>query len=156
MLISLWIPDAFNNVRLCLLLATEDSNFICVFEKQMFMLPTMVTMSISATRMYRDLADYFLNTDVCAILRSIIPRTHYGRRHNSIVSSDGTQRRRYPESHANSAINTHNRLEVAVHTTYDQYLGSPEDKDIPFVRMDGRLRDKPLRMSLHEGIGSDV
>ena len=72
------------------------------------------------------------STPMCALFsRFIIPRTHYGRRHNSVLSPDRTQRRRHPESHGNLAINTHNQLEVAVHTTYDQYLGSPEDKDIP-------------------------
>ena len=66
------------------------------------------------------------------------------------------QRHRRRESHATFAINTHNRLEVAVHTTYDQYLGSQGDKDIPFVRMEGRQRDKPLQVSLHEGVRSNV
>ena len=52
-------------------------------------------------------------------------------------------------------MNTHSQLEVAVHTTYDQYLASPGDKDIPFV-MEGRERDKPLQVSLHEGVGGNV
>lgn len=72
------------------------------------------------------------------------------------MSSDSTQRRRRRESHAKFIINTHNQLEVAVHTTYDQYLGSQEDKDIPFVRMEGWQRDKPVQVSLHEGVRSNV
>jgi hypothetical protein len=67
-LISLRVSDAFSMVRLCLLLATEDSKFLCVFEKQMFVFPAMVTMSISATRMYRNLADFFFHPDECVIL----------------------------------------------------------------------------------------
>ena len=39
-----------------------------------------------------------------------------------------------------------------MHTTYNQYLGSQGDKDIPFVRMKGQQYDKPLQVSLHEGV----
>lgn len=42
--------------------------YVSLNEKQMFMLPTVVTMSISATRMYRDLADHLFRSDVCVIL----------------------------------------------------------------------------------------
>lgn len=74
----------------------------------------------------------------------------------SVVSSGNTQRPRHRESRTNFAVNPHSQLEVAVHKTYDQYLASPGDKDIPFVRMEGRQHDKPLQVSLHEGMGSDV
>jgi hypothetical protein len=42
-----------------------------------------------------------------------------------------------------------NRLEVAVHTTYDQSLGSPRDQHeiISPVGMDEQLRDKPAHES---------
>ena len=70
----------------------------------------------------------------------------------SIVSSDSMQRHRHCKSHATFAINTHNWLEVAMHTTYNQYLESQGDKDIPFVRMEGQQCDKPLQVSLHEGV----
>ena len=73
----------------------------------------------------------------------------------SVVGSGSAHRHRHQESHTNFAINTHSQLEVAVHTTYDQYLASPGDKDIPFV-MEGRERDKPLQVSLHEGVGGNV
>ena len=67
-LISIQVSDVFSMVHLCLLLATEDSKFLCVFEKQMFVFPAMVTMSISATWMYSDLADFFFHPEECIIL----------------------------------------------------------------------------------------
>lgn len=46
----------------------EDTNFPYVVETQMFMMPTMVTMTITATRMYRFLAYFCSCTEVYVII----------------------------------------------------------------------------------------
>jgi hypothetical protein len=63
--------DALDEVRPGLLQVTGDTNLLCALdalETQMFMMPTAVTMTIAATRMYRDLSDFCFHTDVCVIL----------------------------------------------------------------------------------------
>ena len=45
----------------------EGANFLFVVEIQMFMMPTLVTMTIAATRMYRFLAEFCSYTDVYVI-----------------------------------------------------------------------------------------
>ena len=62
------ILDALSIVRPSLLREVSDTDFLCVLEIQMFMLPTLVTMTIAATRMYRFLAEYCSHSDVCVIL----------------------------------------------------------------------------------------
>lgn len=51
--------------------------------------------------------------------------------------------------HANLAIGTHDRLEVAVHTTS---VSLPMDKNASFVTMEGQ----PLELSLREDAESNV
>lgn len=66
-MIPLPTPDAFNTVRPYLLRVVEGANFLFVVEIQMFMMPTLVTMTIAATRMYRFLAEFCSYTDVYVI-----------------------------------------------------------------------------------------
>ena len=75
-----------------------------------------------------------------------------GRWHNSTTSESSGPR--LPS--AALAINTHNRMEVAVHTTYDQYMPSLRDKNMSFVSAEGRPHDKSHELSLHEDAGSNV
>jgi len=95
----------------------------------MFMMPTLVTMTITATRMYRLLADFCSCTEV-----------EVG---SSIVRRSG---RHIP--HAN--LCTH-ELEVAVRTTYGykSYPTSTGDKDISFISVEELERDKPLELGPH-------
>ena len=70
-LISPQTLDALNEVRSGLLQVAGDTNLLCALdalETQMFMMPTAVTMTIAATRMYRALSDFCFHTDVCVIL----------------------------------------------------------------------------------------
>jgi hypothetical protein len=61
------ISDAFSTVRRYLLRVVEDTNPQRVVEIQMFMEPTLVTMTIAATRMYRSLVNFYY-TDEYVIL----------------------------------------------------------------------------------------
>jgi hypothetical protein len=146
-LISPQTLDALNEVRPGLLQVVGDTNLLCALETQMFMMPTAVTMTIAATRMYRGLSDFCFHTDVCVILPSIIPLAHCSRCNNSIISSGGV----YRSAHAapprtTLAISTHGKLEAAVRTTT---LSSLRDKDAPFVTTEGQRGDKPLELKLH-------
>jgi hypothetical protein len=131
-----------------------------ILETQMFMLPTMITMTIAATRMYRGLADYCSHSDMCVILPLYYSPCSPQSCNNSIAIS-GTPRvprsghpvTLPPRDTGTLTISTHDRPEVTVSTTS---LPSPRDKGVSFVTMEGERGDKPLGLSPDDGAESNV
>jgi len=65
------LSAAFDLVRPCILAVAEDIIVnLRLFAMQMFMMPSLITMSIAATRMYRSLADFLFYTDMYGSLIS--------------------------------------------------------------------------------------
>ncbi|KAI0299466.1 hypothetical protein BC826DRAFT_994521 [Russula brevipes] len=103
----------------------------------MFFLPGQITLSIAATRMYRSLAD-FVSTDITK-------------------GSERPRRIGHTGSNAKSSstipIPLH-RMEVAVHTSYEQYSTAQTDQHVSYVGMDGQPHDKSHGLSFDSNLES--
>jgi len=99
----------------------------------MFMEPTLVTMTIAATRMYRSLVTFYCTDDV-------------GRRNDSHTSR------------ANLVRHTHDQQEVTDGTTYnrEQSPAPTRRKGVSFVDVEGQERGGPLQPSLREDAENNV
>jgi hypothetical protein len=120
----------------------EDINrFSCVYATQMFVMPSLVMMSIAATRMYRSLTD-FCSSDTYDILnfqlflRSLSDLT--------IVWTPNKSPRigpAVPDSKlilAEPMSPTH--LEAAVHPAYEKHPSPPKDEKVPYISGDRSMR----------------
>ena len=140
--------------------AVGNTNLLRILETQMFMLPTMITMAIAATRMYRGLADYCSHSDMC-VIHSFYYSPCSPRACNNSIASCGTPRVHrsghpvtlQPRDTGTLTISTHDQKEIAVSTTS---LPSPRDKGVSFVAMEGECGDKPLGLSPGDGAESNV
>jgi len=103
----------------------------------MFFMPALATMSIAATRMYRSLVNFGSHTDI-------------------IMSSGNHRRSTRATSHGNFAFNTRDRVEVAVHTTYEHHLTPPKDPNVSFLSMEDQPCDKISKLSLPGDVGSNT
>jgi hypothetical protein len=121
-------------------------------------MPSLIMMSIAATRMYRALAD-FLAPDVYAIS----PFTLSGYLHAHLVWSISCHRSvdsgnaprigpAVPEIKPTFTIPTPpKRVEVAVHTTHEKYPSSPVNRNVFYIGRDDPpqlQRDKPRSLYL--------
>ena len=102
----------------------------------MFLMPSLVIMSIAATRMYRSLTDFGSNN-----MYGVLPfhhslRTHFDRYHHSAVNWENTPRIGRAVSNPNSTFIVPappKRMEVAVHMTHEKYTTSPADQNVLHV-----------------------
>ena len=127
----------------------------------MFVIPAMITMTIGATRMYRSLTNFAsppnLNT------YDILPfnfnfhahrRLCHGSAHDSVNAQRSNRLPRVPNITKDSSfIQIHpNRLEVTVHTDYEEHQMSHATHCGSSPSSDGHLADKAQELSL----GDDV
>ncbi|KAI0299465.1 hypothetical protein BC826DRAFT_33255 [Russula brevipes] len=103
----------------------------------MFLMPSLIIMSIAATRMYRSLVDFVSSSD-------IIKDTERHRR----IGHNGTS--------APTISISPNRMEVAVHTPYEREPISQIGQNASDISMDesGQLLEKPHVVD--EGLKSNV
>ncbi|KAH9968286.1 hypothetical protein BJV74DRAFT_868595 [Russula compacta] len=104
----------------------------------MFLMPTLITMSIAATRMYRSLADFSSAADITR-------------------GSEGPQRIGHTAPNARLTANmpiSYSQMEVAVHTTYEQYPASQTDQHVSYINVDGQLGHKPRGLSFDDDLES--
>jgi len=92
----------------------------------MFMVPSLITMSVAATRMYRSLADFTSATEV--IMDSETPH----RMGHALLNSKSTL----------TSSTSPKRMEVVVHTAHEQYPTTLTNQDAHNDRPE-RLYDKP-------------
>jgi hypothetical protein len=87
---------------------------------------------------------------VRAFYPSIILQAYCGQYYNSGNNSKRVPRSGLSISHPTMALNTHNlnRIEVAVHTTCEQYVAPPKRQAGSLASMDGQLHDKQRDLSL--------
>jgi len=95
----------------------------------MFQTPSLITMSIAATRMYRSLIN-FNSTDVSQEVRETCPTDLEGKR-------------------VSAAPIPLNRMRVSVHTDYERY---PVSRYGSSITTDGPLRDKPYELSTDDDV----
>jgi len=103
----------------------------------MFFLPGQITLSIAATRMYRSLAD-FVSTDITK-------------------GSDRSRRIGHTGANAKSSSTIPmplHRMEVAVHTSYEQYSTAQTGQHVSYVGMDGQPHDKSQGLSFDSNLES--
>jgi len=109
---------------------------------QMFLMPSYITMSIAATRIYRSLADFASTTEVAM----------------DSGKPPGVGRN-VPTSKLMFAVPTSsNRAEVAVHTSHEQHPISSTDQDVIYIGRESpdQLSDKPRGLSFDDDPESDV
>jgi len=107
----------------------------------MFLMPSLVIMTIAATRMYRSLAD-FCSNDVA-------------------MDSENTPRLGRAVSNPKSNFTVPappKRMEEAVHTTREKYLTSSADQNVPHVGNDrpGQLHEEQDGLSFNNDVESDI
>ena len=120
-------------------------------------MPTLITMSIAATRMYRSLADFCSVTDMYSTLLS-----HYSARspclvYRSTSGSEGPQRIGHTAPNARSTSNipiSYSQVEVAVHTSYEQYPGLQTDQHASYINVNGQMGHKPRGLSFDDDLES--
>jgi hypothetical protein len=154
------LSDAFDLVCLALLHVMECIRFesLCVPTIQMFIAPSVTTMSIAATRMYRSLADFVLYPDKYDThSHSILLRAHCRQYHHSGKGPDNSQRNFHSVSigkWATTMPNPRNRIEVEVHGLYEHPQPSTSqtdaDENVTFMATDGQLGDKPHGLTSRE------
>jgi hypothetical protein len=132
----------------------EDTNFLSHLATQMFGMPAIIIMTIASTRMYRSLSDFGTRTELCAMFYLfIISPAHCGLCHSITPGAEKFRRNRRSTRHANLAIKENARMEVAVHTTHEQYMTGQSTTSIG---TEGDLRDKSHKPSLREDADSNV
>ena len=117
-------------------------------------MPSLTTMSIAATRMYRSLADFLSSTEVYVVLSfyCISPLTQCGQCLRSTTDSELLHRkgRVFPNCKSTfTAPSLPDPVGVAVHTTREEYPSSLTGENILYISRDhpGRLQcDKPDRL----------
>jgi hypothetical protein len=99
----------------------------------MFLMTSLITISIAATRMYRSLVDFGNSTEMCAILHfhHVSALIQCGRCHHSVMDPESRPPgRRIRHVHADStfkstytaaaaAARSPKRVEMAVHTSHE-------------------------------------
>jgi hypothetical protein len=115
------------------LLMVEATDFLCLSETQMFTLPSLIAITIAATRLYRSLA-HFASPPTYDILpsspssRSLLS---ISLTHCSAQDSETPQSQRSNRLVSNAIPSIvqmpSNRLEVTVHTAYEEYPMSQID-----------------------------
>lgn len=73
-----------------------------------------------------------------------------------MMSSGNRRRSTRTTSHGNFAFNTRDRVEVAVHTTYEHDLASPKGQNVSFVITEGQPCDKLRELRLPGDVGSNM
>jgi hypothetical protein len=104
----------------------KDSNcFLCDPQPQMFLMPTLVTMSIAATWMYRSLSDFLCSADVYVVpSRLITLLTSCGQYHSS-VDSVRPPRIGPAIQNSNSTLTVPappTQVELVVQTAHEKYI----------------------------------
>jgi hypothetical protein len=128
------------------------TNVLPVPEAQMFTMPSIVVMTMAATRMYRTLSDFGTRTELCAIFPFVVLSAHCDLC-LSVSGSTGPEkfsgsRRSAPIT--NFSIEASNRVEVAVHTTYEQCMTGQNASPYSTVH------DNSQKLNLHECVESSV
>jgi len=108
----------------------------------MFLMPSVITMSIAATRMYRSLADFFFSADIGN-------------------GSDKPPKRIVTNTKWTTRIPpTPSRMEVTVHTSYEdwQLSASQMGQYAPYMTRssDGQHGDKPHGLNLNDDVENNV
>jgi len=102
----------------------------------MFLMPSLIAMSIAATRMYRSLADFGFSADIGN-------------------SSDNPSKCIIGDTKWNTAIPlSPTRMEVTMHTSYDKWQSSTlqTSQYVPFMASDGQYGDKPRGVNLNDDV----
>ena len=112
---------------------------------QMFQLPSVIAMSIAATRIYRNLADFIYgSTDMCFVLRFIyLLRSLSSMIYRSLVSLQTCDSKITKTKGKPSAPTPVSQIEVIVDTRCERH--STEQS---MISEDGQLGYKPHRSSL--------
>ncbi|KAH9962351.1 hypothetical protein BC827DRAFT_1383519 [Russula dissimulans] len=108
----------------------------------MFLIPSLITMSIAATRMYRSLAEFFFSADIGN-------------------GSDKPPKRIITNTKWTTTIpRPPSRMEVTVHTSHEdwQFSASQTGQHAPYMTRssDGRHGDKPHGLNLNDDVESNV
>ena len=106
-------------------LVKDSSCFLCGPQPQMFLIPSLITMSIAATWMYRSLSDFLCSADVYVIpSRFITLLTSCGQYHSSVDSVRppriGPASPNYNSTLTVPALPM--QVEVAVPTAHEKYI----------------------------------
>jgi len=103
----------------------------------MFLTPSLITMSIAATRMYRSLSDFGFSVDIGN-------------------SSDNSQKRLATNTKWTTTIPlSPNRMEVAIHTSYESSR-SPTAQYVAYMSSDGQHGNKPHGINLNDDMESNA
>jgi hypothetical protein len=128
---------------------------------QMFLIPSLITMSIAATRMYRSLADFFFSADMYDSLIALSSGTHRCVRLCSGNGSDKPPKRIVTNTKWTTTIPpTPSRMEVIVDTSYEEWQlsASQTGKYAPYMTRssDGQHGDKSHGLNLNDDVESNA
>ncbi|KAH9962368.1 hypothetical protein BC827DRAFT_1154908 [Russula dissimulans] len=122
----------------------------------MFLMPSLITMSIAATRMYRSLSDFGFSVDMYGGLIPSLSGTHFCVRRCSGNSSDNSQKRLATNAKWTTTIPlSPNRMEVAIHTSYESST-SPTAQYVAYMTSDGQNGNKPREINLNNDVESNA
>ena len=127
---------------------------LTALQRQMFDLPAVITISIAATRIYRSLVDFLMET-YGPVRRNSSPFFWHSRLSMSSKSNCDRTNTSRPIAVAISKSSrvpvqsiTVETVEVAEHKTYGQYRMSQTNQDASPIRGEGSLCDKPAGLRL--------
>ena len=110
---------------------------------QLFLLPSMVTLAISSTRLYRSLANFSLPPDSYDLPVQLLPCAHHHLRHFSAQDWECPQSGRSITNNKTFSKVPSNRLEVTVHKAYEEHPRLQTDDYVSYPSSNVHMADKP-------------
>lgn len=135
----------------------EATVYLCLSNLQMFSLPSVITLTIAATRMYRSLTHFTFSPDMYDILPSN-QNSHSLLSilaHCSVEDSENPQRSSRlvsSASHPSVVQLPSNRLDITVHTACEEYPMSQMDRRASHISSDAQLAGKPHKINFGDNV----
>jgi hypothetical protein len=123
---------------------------------QLFLLPAVVTLAISSTRLYRSLANFSSPPDSYDILPvQFLLRAHRHLRHCSAQDWECPRSGRSISNNKPLSNVPSNRLEVTVHKAYEEHPTSEANHYVSYPSSDVPIADKPHEIHFDDNSTED-